>query len=329
MKFNSLDTFVTLGLTIWLCSCLALNSSCKEPSPVTAVDFRVVGYLPDYRMSELSADMTDDLTDLILFSGTPTATGEIDLSRLANVPWERILQLKKQQRFRLMMCLGGWERSIGFTAMSADSMARQRFVRECIDLCLAKRLDGIDIDWEHPKDEKEQNNYATLLREMALGFKPIGLSLSVTMASWQTVPKLGLNAVDSVQIMAYDHPGEHATFDLAKRDVEQVAKQGVAQDKIVLGMPFYGRHVDGSGKVKTYREIVTEYPSSKYPSRKGNEVDGYFFNSAALIGQKTRFALEQGLAGVMIWEIGQDSQGEDSLLKTIRETVSRRSTSTK
>ena len=35
-------------------------------------------------------------------------------------------------------------------------------------------------------------------------------------------------------------------------------------------------------------------------------MDGYYFNSARLIERKTRLARALGLAGVMIWEVGQD-----------------------
>ena len=46
-------------------------------------EFRIAGYLPDYRMDAFDADQTDGLTDLIVFSAEPTETGILNLSRLS------------------------------------------------------------------------------------------------------------------------------------------------------------------------------------------------------------------------------------------------------
>ena len=40
------------------------------------------------------------------------------------------------------------------------------------------------------------------------------------------------------------------------------------------------------------------------PTPNPDEVGGYYFNSAQLIARKTKLARSLGLAGVMIWEVG-------------------------
>jgi len=52
-------------------------------------------------------------------------------------------------------------------------------------------------------------------------------------------------------------------------------------------------------------------------------VDGIYFNGPATIRQKTQQAIESGIGGVMIWEIGQDRPGENSLLNNIAITARR------
>ena len=42
------------------------------------------------------------------------------------------------------------------------------------------------------------------------------------------------------------------------------------------------------------------------PAAGVDEAGGYYFNSAELIARKTKLARTLGLAGVMIWEVGQD-----------------------
>jgi hypothetical protein len=96
------------------------------------------------------------------------------------------------------------------TAISAE--LRQEFVRSAVRLCLEKELDGLDLDWEHPANQAEQESYADLMVDLRRGFEPHGLILSLTMAGWQQVPQRALAAVDRVQLLSYDHPGAHSTF---------------------------------------------------------------------------------------------------------------------
>ena len=46
-----------------------------------------------------------------------------------------------------------------------------------------------------------------------------------------------------------------------------------------------------------------------------------YFNGPETIAKKTRYAIEAGLGGVMIWELGQDAEGEASLLQAITKTA--------
>jgi chitinase len=111
--------------------------------------------------------------------------------------------------------------------------------------------------------------------------------------------------------MAYDHDGRHSTFDAAKGDVKALLGAGVPAEKIVLGLPFYGRNVKKREQVLTYREIVAKHDLKP----EVDEMDGVYFNGPATIRRKTAFALESGLGGVMAWELGQDAPGDRSLLR--------------
>lgn len=107
--------------------------------------------------------------------------------------------------------------------------------------------------------------------------------------------------------------------------------------KLVLGVPFYGRHTEtfevapkfslcAHPKAKTYAELVT---NGADPS--DDVIDNYYFNGVetievdtkicfnAYIQWKTKFVIENGYAGIMVWELGQDSViDEMSLLLAIR-----------
>ena len=67
----------------------------------------------------------------------------------------------------------------------------------------------------------------------------------------------------------------------------------------------------------TYAEIVRKYK----PAPEVDEAGDVYFNGIETIRQKTRYAREKGLGGVMVWELGQDADGKASLLGAVREIV--------
>lgn len=307
------------SLIVFWSLCLLLSSELQAVDPTATSKFRVVGYLPDYRAAEFDFDSARALTDLILFSAEPTATGDLAMSRLQNIPWAKLRAFKTRERVRLILCVGGWERSTHFPVVAKSPELRKQFAHAAVRTCLAERLDGIDLDWEHPKDLAEQEGYGKLLAELRAAFTPHGLTLSVTMASWQKLTPEAFAAVDWVQIMSYDHPGRHSTFEAAQADVQTLLKAGAPAEKIVLGLPFYGRNIKVPDTALTYRELVTKY----HPKGDADEVDGVSFNGPVTIRRKTEYALKTRLGGVMIWELGQDASGESSLLKVVRSAVDR------
>src|SRR5579883_1998555 len=153
--------------------------------------FHVVGYLPDYRMASFDPAMGRSLTDLVYFSVKPSPTGELDTVTIKAEDLQRLRKVKDQSKVSLLLTVGGWGRSQGFAALAASARARRRFVSSATKFCLDNHFDGIDLDWEHPKDAAEQNAYATLLAEIKRGLAPHKLQLTVALAGWQVLPEAG------------------------------------------------------------------------------------------------------------------------------------------
>jgi chitinase len=303
-----------------ICMIAAVISLAGADLKAAQPEFRIVGYLPEYRMADFDLSDAQLYTDLIVFSAEPTPEGELNMARLAGVvPWDKLRKVKTAYRVRLLLCVGGWERSGHFAAMTRSEGSRNRFVEAAIRVCLSERLDGLDLDWEHPADTIEADRYGKLLVALYRALKPHGLILSVTIAAWQKLSLQAITSVDIVNLMAYDHDGCHATFDTAAEDVKTLIDMGVPAGKIILGLPFYGRHVTKREQTATYREILTKY----HPGPEVDEIDGIYFNGQSTIRHKTEYAIQTRLGGVMIWEAGQDVPGERSLLKVIRDTADR------
>jgi GH18 family chitinase len=53
------------------------------------------------------------------------------------------------------------------------------------------------------------------------------------------------------------------------------------------------------------------------PAADVDEVDGVYFNGRSTIERKTKFARDNKLASMMVWELGQDVRDNTSLLRAI------------
>ena len=273
---------------------------------------QVIGYLPHYRAGALDALPYEQLTDLIFFSVEPRADGSIDFSDAKPAILKKLTTLAKSKGVKVHVCVGGWGKSKHFSKMAADSVSRLAFVRNLVIFLKKHELDGADLDWEHPKTKSEIGNFQKLLIDLKKGFRPHGFELSIAVAGWGTYLKPETIAfVDRIQVMAYDQGTPHSSFSGAKSDLEHWEKQGVPKSKLVLGIPFYGRN--GKKEAMTYDEIVRRFK----PSPDSDLAGGYHFNGPATIRKKTAYAIREGYGGVMIWELGQDAKGKNSLLHAI------------
>jgi chitinase len=279
-------------------------------------EFRIVGYLPEYRLAGFEVSSVQGLTDVMLFSAQLNEDGSLDTSRLEQCPWLTLQELKHRHGVRLNLVIGGWERSKHFASVTAADERMKRCVDSIVQFLIQHQLDGVDLDWEHPQDENEHIRYGELLSELHAAFTKHGLRLSVTIAPWQQLSDLAIESVDTVQVMAYDNDGPHSTMKQATESIQKLALR-IPNKKLVLGLPFYGRDVQ-SREATTYGEIVAKFD----PDPESNQEGQIYFNGEATIREKVQYAMQSKLAGVMIWEIGQDAPGDRSLLKVIQQTVS-------
>ena len=123
---------------------------------------------------------------------------------------------------------------------------------------------------------------------------------------------------DRIHVMSYDHGPKHSTYDQAVQDLKTFVDSGFAKEKLILGVPFYGREIVNLKNEFTYAELIRQY----HPAPDQDEVHGIYFNGMDTIGRKTCYALANGFGGIMIWELGQDSAGNASLLRTIYRSAS-------
>ncbi len=280
------------------------------PPPEPLPDFPVIGYLPDYR--SLNRAWAAHLTDIIYFSAEPRADGTLDTSRLSEETWQTLAELKQAYGLRVHISFGGWERDGAFAQMSASLQARQVFITHLLEFLQTHDLDGVDFDWEFPKTEAEFNNYISLLTETKAVLTPYGFWVSVALPAESNFPLGEFAVVDRIHLMSYDRGEQHSTYVQAVTDVQAFLEAGIPPEKLILGLPFYGREMSPPYDTFSYAQIVQAYA----PAPNVDEAGGIYFNGLNTIRQKVCYGIGERLGGFMVWEIALDTE-DASLLNQI------------
>lgn len=299
-----------------------------------AGDVAVVAYLPEWRYDGANWEtISEHVTHLLLFSLEPAPDGKIIATD--RLPKKNLMDLARQAARRhgtkLLLCFGGNGRSDGFSAMSRNKKARSRFVKGLVRMLDQLDLDGVDYNWEYPgyrfgqgyladtEVEADYKGLTLLIKDTVAAFAagpPRATLREVTMAYYpdtrqeRLLKQYGIDqSVSFMHMMSYDQGGQHhSTMDFGKKCADQ-GVEVLPPDKLTLGLPFYGRDTK-KGDWTTYEDLVQrhdplalELDAVKAP---GGGKASIGFNGVTTIEAKTRYALEQGLGGVMIWEVGQD-----------------------
>ena len=318
---NSIRTTVPIFLGILI---LASSSGIQlAPSIIQKVHAepagRIVGYLPYWESGDFDYIDYSKVTDVIYFHIWPNPDGSLNTSAINQNDLETIRDRAHNSGVNILIAVGGGGFSESFPEVVQNAVIRETFVSNLINFTVTNNLDGVDIDWETPIDQTKIDNQDTLLLELVNGLHPLGKL--VTVAANGEVVELKANAgnsVDWVNIMAYDMNwgyAEHSTYADSVAALERYQTEGILKEKLALGIPFYGRN-DNSDALK-YEEIV----SLCNPQPSSNTCNGYFFNGIDVVNQKTQHVLDQGYFGVMVWNLGQDTYDQTSLLNTINETL--------
>jgi chitinase len=309
------------------------------PAHATATPFAVAAYLPEWRYEGANWEVISAHTShLIIFSlevaRVPAGGAGSLIGALDRIPRPELLEQARAAADRhgtkLLICFGGNGRSDGFSPMVRSAALRRRFVAELVALCDEYGFDGVDYNWEYPgyafgtgyKAQPEVDaDYAGLrglLEDTHAAFE--GSGRAITMAYYPDGRQESLFAaggyaqwVDLMHMMAYDQSGEHhSTLEFGRKVAAQGAKL-LPAPQVTLGLPFYGRD-SATGDWVTYEDIVQQYPikpSTDSVTKKGTGGKvSLGFNGVQTIRAKVRYAIELGLGGVMIWEVGQDCRLE-------------------
>jgi chitinase len=285
---------------------------------------------------------------------------------------KQLFLLKKRHRnLKVLLSIGGWTYSANFAAPAATQAGRTRFAETAVRILRDLGFDGLDVDWEYPKDAGEAQNFVLLLEEVRRELdrfseqcghhRPHFLLTIAAPAGPQNYGKLPLGELaqrlDFINLMGYDYAGSwdqkaghQANLFASHRNpactpfstekaVRDYLAAGVPPEKLVLGMPLYGRAFQNTkGPGEPYSGVgegswengVWDYKALPRPGahvKVDEEVGASFcidgagtmvsYDTPDLARRKVRFIEEHRLGGAMWWESSGDKSGEESLIGTV------------
>jgi len=309
-------------------------------------------------------------------SGSPVDSGG-NFAELARLK-------QRYPHLKLLVSIGGWTGSGKFSDAALTDSSRRLFTESAIDVFIRQRaglFDGLDIDWEFPvaggmkgnvERPVDKENFTLLLAELRRQLDAQGASdgrrYELAIAASARPSEIAnvevariVPLLDFINVMTYDyHSGSRRTgfnspLYAAKGDptpalnvdvtIRAFLDAGVPANKLLVGIPFYGRAYGGvpsindglfqptSGRPANWRErdgdwnvlsqtrlkdpkYVRHWESSSrvpwlYDSTTRTWVS---YDDPQSVAEKVRYVRERGLGGVVIWELGGD---DGSLMRAI------------
>lgn len=283
--------------------------------------FKVVGYMPFWAGSASSIDY-DKVTHINYAFALPRSNGTLEPVPNAG-KLQEIVSLAHQKGVKVLIAVGGWDIGDGggndsrFTQLAASSSTRTAFVNNLVNLVNQYDLDGVDMDWEYPREGNEPQNFELLMEELGQAMRSRGklLTAAVVASGWTAGGVLNgvFDDVDFLNLMAYDGGNPHSPYSYAEQSLNYWVGRGLPRSKAIIGVPFYGRN---GGQFVTYRDLLAQGASPDSDS-----FNGFSYNGIPTIKAKTELAL-QSAGGIMIWELSQDtSDPQTSLLVAINQVT--------
>jgi chitinase len=276
--------------------------------------------------------------------------------------FHQLRELKaKHPGLRVVWSFGGWTWSGGFTEAAKDPAAFARSCRALVeDPRWADVFDGIDVDWEYPNacglscDTSGPQAFSRITGALRAEFGPSALVSAAITADGTPGGKIsatdyaaGARNLDWLMPMTYDYFGAwaaggptapHAPLDSypgiptagfhGSLAIDALLAQGVPAEKMLLGIPFYGRgwqgvtqSAPGGGAtgpapgryepgIQDYEVLKAECPATGTVAGTAYAHCGtqwWSYDTPATIAGKLAWARSRGLGGAFFWELSGDT----------------------
>ncbi len=325
MRLSVHSKFTILFLVVFLLN-NCTDDAITPPELLLGGEAKVVGYLPSYRF-----DLNDNiayckLTHLNLAFANPDADGNLIMNDINTV-----VSKARADNSDIKICIslaGGG----AFDAESKQNWSnlidipanRPNFISNIVNYVLQNNLDGVDVDLEW---DLVTIGYSDFVLELNVALDAHQKLLTAALPNntrYNNASDAALAAFDFINIMSYDGTGPWRPEDVGPHSSYQFSKSGInfwkntvhiPSEKLTLGVPFYAYDFSTNPvSAKSYRQLVDSDPKLADIDQTGLT----FYNGRPTIKTKVEMAAIE-VSGIMIWELGQDSFDQYSLLNTIHE----------
>ncbi|XP_066157317.1 probable chitinase 10 [Euwallacea fornicatus] len=242
--------------------------------------------------------------------------------------YRSVIALKRFNRsLKVLLSVGGPRdgTSNRFSRMISSASRRRDFIRSAFSVVKLYGFDGMEIHWEYPAMEENSQNYEKehfqlLLEELSEVFRKSGLLVALAAPASRFhiedgyYPSRLNDILDFINIQTYDFHEErdavadhHASLNARPADeglniflnadyaVKFWIKNGLSSDKLILGIPFFGR------------SFTLQYPNNTGigAPTKGPGREGYYTQRPGFLAyfEICDMAVNEG------WYQGEDSDG--------------------
>ena len=309
--------------------CIVILVSCSkddsfEEEIMTVDKFaRVVGYLPSYRFDSNENIDYCKLTHLNLAFANPGSNGKLMINDFSGVV---VRARNENSNIKIYISIGGGYLTDEQASIWSNSIDikdnRPIIINEIVNFVVDNSLDGVDVDLEW---QYVTSGYSDFVIELKSALSTKGKSMTAALpgtTKFDNITEEALQTFDFINIMAYDFTGpwnptasgQHSSYNNAVESINFWKNTGISQSKLTLGVPFYGYDFSNSSNVTSFTFGQMISTNNSY-----SEIDNVgmkYYNGRPTIKSKVKLASEQ-VSGIMIWELGQDSFSDYSLLKTI------------
>jgi spore germination protein YaaH len=241
-----------------------------------------------------------------------------------------------------------WDRDLGRLALKN----REILSEQIADFIMKNNLDGINVNIENVtvQDRQDYTDFVRLLRKKLPLSKEVSVAVAANPNGWTDgwhgsydYNELSKYA-DYLFIMAYDEhsnggpAGPIASYDWVEKSIQFALNQGVPNEKIVLGIPFFGRYwkdgddyggygvgvnqvesiiskykgvVSYDPKTKSNKAIVTIKKGDQLPVVHGNTLEPgtyvFWYEDELSIKSKIDLVHKYGLKGTGSWSLGDEN----------------------
>ncbi|WP_064093327.1 glycoside hydrolase family 18 protein [Rossellomorea aquimaris] len=309
----------------------------------------LIGYVQDYR--DPDAIDYSKLTHVIFSFVHPEKDGSLSFNgEAASSNLRRMVSNAQKHDAKAFLAVGGWFHINGgesyeyFKSAIESLSSREKLVKELVSVAERENLDGIDVDFEHPRSKKDAQYLAAFINDLSNKLHAANKELSVavhskihsvtgTVTDFVVYDPSMFKQVDFVNIMAYDgqwdggyNAANLSPFPFTKKIVNYWSylfdAHSISRDKLVLGVPLYGQPENPAIKQVSYEAIINnrnpEYAVKDKISMNGTT---YYYNGEETMEKKTKLALTNRFGGMMIWEVGLDAKGPYSLSGAIAQAL--------